>query len=176
MGFLGAKSRKDAARWLLTALAAASLSACATARMPQSTSLGAGGTMRPYQVNGVWYRPAAQPHYNKVGLASWYGQQYHNRITADGEVFDMNIASGAHTTLPLPCIVEVTNLDNGRRARVRLNDRGPFVGGRIIDLSRQAAKELGFYNTGTVRVRVRYIGPAPAARPGGDRRYARAAG
>jgi rare lipoprotein A len=118
--------------------------------------------MAPYQVNGVWYRPRAQPGYDAVGVATWYGAQYHRRRTADGELFDMDKPSAAHTTLPLPCIVEVTNLDNGRRIRVRVNDRGPFVPGRILDLSREGARELGFYDRGSARVRVRYIGPAPA--------------
>ena len=122
---------------------------------------GRNGTMTPYQVNGVWYRPREEPGYNETGIATWYGAQYHNRRTADGEVFDMDRASAAHTTLPLPCIVEVTNLDNGRRMRVRVNDRGPFVRGRILDLSREGAKELGFYEKGAARVRVRYVGPAP---------------
>jgi rare lipoprotein A len=118
--------------------------------------------MKPYEVNGVVYRPRAQPNYDEVGIATWYGAQYHNRQTADGEIFDTDRASAAHTTLPLPCIVEVTNLDNGRRIRVRVNDRGPFVRGRILDLSREGAKELGFYMKGSARVRVRYVGPAPA--------------
>lgn len=120
-----------------------------------------GGTMRPYQIDGVWYYPKAQPDYDRQGLASWYGGAEQHHRTADGEVFDMNIASAAHTTLPLPSLVEVTNLDNGRQIRVRVNDRGPFVRGRIIDLSRQAAKDLGFYGVGMARVRVRYVGPAP---------------
>jgi len=157
------------------AAAGLSVAACATGRMaaggPAGT-WGVNGTMRPYAVGGVWYRPAAQPRYDKVGLASWYGQQLHHRTTADGEAFDMDIASAAHATLPLPSLVEVTNLDNGRRIRVRVNDRGPFAGGRIIDLSRRGARDLGFYDKGTARVRVRYIGPAPlvagrAAIPGG---------
>jgi rare lipoprotein A len=118
--------------------------------------------MKPYEVNGVVYRPRAQSNYDEVGIATWYGAQYHNRQTADGELFDMDRATAAHTTLPLPCIVEVTNLDNGRRIRVRVNDRGPFVRGRILDLSREGAKELGFYAKGSARVRVRYVGPAPA--------------
>ena len=118
--------------------------------------------MAPYQVNGVWYRPKVQPHYDAVGVASWYGPQYHHQRTADGEIFDMDRPSAAHTTLPIPCLVEVINLENGRRIRVRVNDRGPFVGGRIIDLSRQAARELGLYDKGSARVRVRYLGPAPA--------------
>jgi rare lipoprotein A len=117
--------------------------------------------MAPYQVNGVWYRPRAQPDYDAVGVATWYGGQYHHRRTADGEIFEMDKASAAHATLPLPCIVEVTNLDNGRRIQVRVNDRGPFVAGRILDLSQEGARELGFYERGSARVRVRYIGPAP---------------
>jgi rare lipoprotein A len=155
--------------WWRTAVIAAaglSLAACATSRMTAGASGGAwgvNGTMRPYEVGGVHYTPSLQPHYDKLGLASWYGPQSHYHTTADGEAFDMNVASAAHTTLPLPSMVEVTNLDNGRRIRVRVNDRGPFVRGRIIDLSRQGAKDLDFYGKGMARVRVRYIGPAPLA-------------
>jgi rare lipoprotein A (peptidoglycan hydrolase) len=113
---------------------------------------------RPYQVAGVWYTPAAQPEYDVVGIASWYGDQFNGRATANGERFNMNATSAAHTTLPLPSIVEVTNLDNGRSIRVRLNDRGPFKPGRIIDLSRGAAQQLGYLDKGLARVRVRYVG------------------
>ncbi len=168
------------------ALASASLAACATSPGPSpsihASSVtprpsahadgGVPGTMRPYQVNGIWYAPHDDPNYEAVGLASWYGAQFHNRRTADGELFDMDAPSGAHKTLPLPCIVEVTNLENGRRLEVRINDRGPFVGGRVIDLSREAAKQLGFYDKGTAKVRVRYVGPAPLARPEDGVRYA----
>ena len=119
------------------------------------------GTDKPYQINGRWYYPKAQPDYDQVGLASWYGAAEHNHHTADGEVFDQYGLSAAHKTLPLPSIVEVTNLANGRRVRVRLNDRGPFVDGRLIDLSRGAAEKLGFDRQGVARVRVRYISPAP---------------
>lgn len=143
--------------------AVASLTACASNPVVES-AVGDTGTMRPYAVHGVWYYPKAQPDYDRQGLASWYGAAEHHHTTADGEVFDMDVASAAHTTLPLPCVVEVTDLDNGRRIRVRVNDRGPFVRGRIIDLSRQAAKDLGFYHRGMARVRVRYIGPAPKGR------------
>ncbi|MFA7264277.1 MAG: septal ring lytic transglycosylase RlpA family protein [Caulobacter sp.] len=122
------------------------------------------GTMRPYQVRGVWYTPRYDPNYDEKGVASWYGAQFHNRNTANGELFDMNRPSAAHKTLPLPCIVEVTDLDTGRKIRVRVNDRGPFVSGRIIDLSRAAAEQLGTARKGVARVRVRYLGPAPAAR------------
>jgi rare lipoprotein A len=119
------------------------------------------GTDKPYQIDGKWYYPKAQPGYDEVGIASWYGPEEHNRRTADGERFDQYGLSAAHKTLPLPSIVEVTNLANGRRVRVRLNDRGPFVDGRLIDLSRGAAEQLGFDRQGVARVRVRYIGPAP---------------
>jgi len=141
--------------------AGAALAACATARGPAPQAGGVGGTMRPYEVNGVWYRPHAQPDYDQKGLASWYGHESRSRTTADGEIFDTGQVTGAHKTLPLPSIVDVTNLDNGRRIRVRLNDRGPFAGGRIIDLTPAAAKELDFYGKGMARVRVRYVGPAP---------------
>jgi rare lipoprotein A len=120
---------------------------------------------QPYEVRGVWYYPKEQPNYDEIGIASWYGEQFHNHYTADGEVFDMNLPSAAHTTLPLPSLVEVTNLSNGKTLIVRVNDRGPFVDGRIIDLSKEAAAELGFVAAGVTRVRVRYVGRAPD--PGG---------
>jgi rare lipoprotein A len=115
----------------------------------------------PYQQFGVWYVPAEQPDYNAVGLASWYGDGFDGRRTADGETFDLRAISAAHATLPMPCLVEVTNLENGRRLIVRLNDRGPYHPGRIIDLSRAGAEALGYATKGTARVRVRYVGPAP---------------
>jgi len=117
---------------------------------------------RPYQVSGLWYVPAREDNYNEVGVASWYGPNFHGRDTANGEVFDQNLLSAAHTTLPIPSIVRVTNLENGRSITVRLNDRGPFVDDRIIDMSRAAAVELGFHRQGTARVRVQYMGPAGA--------------
>lgn len=119
------------------------------------------GTMRPYQIRGRWYRPAEQPDYDEVGLASWYGAQHNGRPTSTGERFDMNSLSAAHKTLPLPSLVEVTNRANGRRVVLRVNDRGPFVDGRIIDLSRAAAEELGLLSQGVGEVRVRYVGRAP---------------
>jgi rare lipoprotein A len=131
----------------------------AAAATPQS-----GGRYKlgaPYKLNGVWYVPAEQPNYDEVGLASWYGTAFDHRQTANGETFDLNLPSAAHATLPMPCIVEVTNLENGRVLRVRLNDRGPFHPGRIIDLSKSAAEQLGYAAKGTAKVRVRYIGPAP---------------
>jgi len=119
------------------------------------------GTMRPYQIRGRWYRPQEQPNYDETGLASWYGDQFHGRPTATGERFDMNALTAAHKTLPLPGLVEVTNLANGRRVVLRVNDRGPFVDGRIIDLSRGAAEALDLRRAGVGEVRVRYLGRAP---------------
>lgn len=119
------------------------------------------GTMRPYQVRGRWYTPKEQPNYEEVGMASWYGDAFNGRPTSTGERFNMHELTAAHKTLPLPGLVEVTNLENGRRVVVRVNDRGPFVDGRIIDLSRGAAQELGMISQGVGRVRVRYLGHAP---------------
>jgi rare lipoprotein A len=165
-------------RMALAASAAASLAGCASlpSEPPGQASTAAGGARvgPPYQVNGVWYTPRQQPDYDQVGTASWYGEAFDGRLTADGEIFDMTAVSAAHTTLPLPCIVEVTNLDNGRRLKVRVNDRGPFAGDRIIDLSREAARQLGYDRQGLARVRVRYVGPAPLLGPEAGVRIARA--
>jgi len=125
---------------------------------------GSGGRYKvgaPYQAGGLWYVPAEQPNYDETGLASWYGDAFDGKPTANGEIFDMHAVSAAHATLPMPCLVEVTNLENGRSLTVRLNDRGPYHPGRIIDLSRAGAEQLGFYLKGTAKVRVRYVGPAP---------------
>ena len=108
----------------------------------------------PYTVKGVTYRPRVDYAYDQTGTASWYGEQFQGRYTANGEVFDLNELSAAHTTLPLPSIVEVVNLQNNRALRIRVNDRGPFANGRIIDLSRRAAQLLGFERQGTTQVRV----------------------
>jgi rare lipoprotein A len=111
----------------------------------------------PYEIKGVWYHPAVDYNYDKTGTASWYGEQFHGRYTANGEIFDLNQLTAAHTTLPMPCIVEVTNLQNGRSLQLRVNDRGPFVDGRLIDVSRRAAQLLGFETKGTTPVRVRIL-------------------
>jgi rare lipoprotein A len=115
---------------------------------------------RPYVVAGVRYVPQHQPHYDETGIASWYGRDFHGRLTANGEVYDMDAISAAHPTLPLPSMVRVTNLENGRTMVVRINDRGPFKPGRIIDLSRRAAHDLGMLEMGLARVRVQYVGAA----------------
>lgn len=114
-------------------------------------------TVAPYQVNGVWYYPRADYSYDKTGTASWYGPGFDGKPTSDGEIYDMNQLTAAHKTLPLPSVVQVTNLQNGRALRLRVNDRGPFVDGRIIDLSRRAAQLLGFEGVGTAPVRVRIL-------------------
>ncbi len=116
---------------------------------------------KPYRVSGRLYRPQQNPQYVRTGRASWYGPQFHRRMTANGEWFDMEYLSAAHATLPLPSYAHVTNLENGREMIVRINDRGPFVDGRIIDLSKRAAEILGFKTQGTAKVRVQYVGPAP---------------
>ena len=171
--------RKPARSLAALLLAGAGLAACATAqprlsdRLPASHTAPSGGGVAkigdPYQVAGVWYVPREQPDYDVTGLASWYGDAFDQKPTANGEIFDMGAISGAHPTLPLPSMVEVTNLDNGRRLMVRLNDRGPFVDGRVIDLSHAAARELGYDQRGLARVRVRYAGPA--ATPASGLRY-----
>lgn len=126
---------------------------------------GGGGVYKvgnPYKIAGRWYHPAVDPDYDKVGIASWYGPKFHGRPTANGERFNMNALTAAHTTLPMPSWVRVTNLENGRSIILRVNDRGPFVGNRIIDVSRRGAQLLGFEKQGTVRVRVQVV-PGPDA-------------
>jgi rare lipoprotein A len=173
-----------ALRGLGLLIGAASLAACAggagagrptVAAMPVVTDPApiVTGTMRPYQIRGRWYRPEEQPSYDETGLASWYGDPFHGRPTATGERFDMNALTAAHKTLPLPGLVEVTNLANGRRVVLRVNDRGPFVDARIIDLSRGAAEALDLLSQGVGEVRVRYLGRAP--RLGGGQRLQTAA-
>lgn len=114
------------------------------------------GYNKPYQIKGVWYHPQKHYEYSETAVASYYGgtDVFHGRKTSNGETFDMNRLSAAHKTLPLPCVVRVTNLENGRSIKLKVNDRGPFIDGRIIDVSRKAAKMLGFYEKGTAKVRV----------------------
>jgi rare lipoprotein A len=111
----------------------------------------------PYQVNGVWYTPVVDYNYDETGIASWYGADFHGKATANGEIYDMNEVTAAHKTLPMPSLARVTNLENGRSLIVRVNDRGPFVPGRIIDLSRRSAQLLGLEGKGTGRVRVQIL-------------------
>ena len=116
---------------------------------------------KPYLVGGREYVPQEDVNYSAVGLASWYGDDFHGRYTANGEIFDMNSISAAHPTLPLPSYARVTNLANHRSIVVRVNDRGPYVGNRVIDLSVKTAKILGFYGEGVAKVKVEYVGRAP---------------
>jgi rare lipoprotein A len=110
-----------------------------------------------YQINGVWYYPKVDYDYDERGTASWYGPGFDQKTTANGEIYDMNQVSAAHKTLPLPSVVEVTNLQNGRSLQLRVNDRGPYVGDRVIDVSRRAAQLLGFEGAGTAPVHVRIL-------------------
>src|SRR6202161_2096597 len=123
-----------------------------------------GGTYRvgkPYTVAGQLYVPEENTSYRQEGLASWYGDDFHGRLTANGEVFDMTSLSAAHPTLPMPCYARVTNLANGKSLIVRVNDRGPYHGNRVMDVSSRAAELLEFKGNGVARVRVEYVGRAP---------------
>ena len=111
----------------------------------------------PYQIAGKWYYPERDLRYDKTGIASWYGDQFAGKLTANGEIFDPELVSAAHKTLPMPSVVRVTNLDNGKSLVVRINDRGPYVTGRIIDMSRAGARLLGFKKKGIARVRVQML-------------------
>jgi peptidoglycan lytic transglycosylase len=125
-----------------------------------------GGTFKlgnPYTINGRTYYPSHDPAYRAEGIASWYGADFHGRQTANGEVYDMNAISAAHPTMPLPSYARVTNLENGRSIIVRVNDRGPYAKGRIIDLSTGTAKALGTFGQGLAPVRVEYVGRAGLA-------------
>src|SRR5271163_3339553 len=158
----GIRGIQAARRFLLFAAICVVLSACGF--VPTPTFFGEHRTPHPtykvgtpYTIKGITYYPRVDYAYDQTGAASWYGEQFQGQYTANGEVFDLNQISAAHTTLPLPSIVEVVNLDNNRALRIRVNDRGPFAQGRIIDLSRRAAQLLGFEGAGTAMVRVRVL-------------------
>ena len=150
-----------------TASRAAAIPAPLTLKSTPSAQPYAGA---PYKVAGKWYVPAYEPNYDEVGIASWYGPTFHGKPSASGEPFDEMAMTAAHPTLPIPSMVRVTNLENGKTALVRLNDRGPFVDDRIIDLSNHAGEVLGLHAKGTAKVRVQYVGPvfAEAHTPGVD--------
>lgn len=116
---------------------------------------------KPYQVRGKWYTPKEDPNYRSAGLASWYGDAFHGRLTANGEVYDKTHLTAAHPTMPLPSYARVTNKKNGSSVIVRVNDRGPFAKGRVIDLSQRAAEMLDYKNSGVAEVAVEYVGRAP---------------
>ncbi len=130
----------------------------------QSRRTAAGGVYKvgtPYQIAGDWYYPSENTRYDQKGIASWYGPNFQGRRTANGEIFDMNLITAAHPTLPMPVMAKVINLENGRSLVVRINDRGPFKKNREIDLSKRAAELLDFKQKGTIRVRVKYLRKAP---------------
>ncbi|GAB4533933.1 MAG: hypothetical protein Tsb0019_35650 [Roseibium sp.] len=116
---------------------------------------------KKYKIAGKWYYPKDDPNYRKTGLASWYGPTFHGRKTANGEIFDRNGLTAAHTTMPLPSYARVTNVANGRSMIVRVNDRGPFHGNRVIDLSERVATMLDTKSAGVGKVKVEYVGRAP---------------
>jgi rare lipoprotein A len=154
------------ARLMTAGLMAVTLAACTTSRAPTTIppvssspelNVPDGLTYKvgnPYQIEGVWYYPSEDYSYVEEGMASWYGPDFHGKRTANGERYDMNAMTAAHPTLPLPSVVNVTNLENGRSVKLRINDRGPFKSKRIIDISRQGAQLLGFKEQGITRVRV----------------------
>ncbi len=113
---------------------------------------------KPYQINGVWYTPREDYAYDETGIASWYGPGFHAELTANGEIFDQHELTAAHPTLPMPSLVRVTNLENGKQVVLRINDRGPFANNRILDVSRRGAELLGFKQQGTAKVRVQILG------------------
>jgi len=154
---------------LALAVSAAVLAACSTTPAPKPApppvvtvppSAGVYKIGQPYQVDNIWYYPREQPDYDETGIASWYGPTFYGKHTANGEMYDGNALTAAHKTLPMPVNVRVTNLDNGKSLVVRVNDRGPYARGRIIDLSKRAAELLDVVETGTARVRVTYLGRA----------------
>lgn len=162
------KRQQAGTRVAVLVLSAAMLSGCAEMNLfghyakratsePPPANASAAATYKigkPYQIKGVWYYPQEDFDYDETGIASWYGPDFHGKLTANGEVFDQNAVSAAHKTLPMPSVVRVTNLENGRSLVVRVNDRGPFAHGRVIDMSRRSAQLLGFEGQGTARVRV----------------------
>ncbi|WP_406858054.1 septal ring lytic transglycosylase RlpA family protein [Alsobacter sp. KACC 23698] len=127
---------------------------------------------KPYVVAGRLYTPREIPNYSSVGTASWYGSAFHGRLTANGEVFDRNSITAAHPTLPLPSYIRVTNMDNGYSMIARVNDRGPYHGNRLIDVSQRVAESLRFKHIGTARVRVDYVGRAALSGSDDERLYA----
>lgn len=153
--------KKNLSLFLFASLLSACTGSLESGKFPQindvTTQVGSYKIGDPYQVKGVWYYPSEDYCYYETGIASWYGEEFHGKGTANGEIFNMDAVTAAHRTLPMPSLVQVTNLINGKTLGVRVNDRGPFVNGRIIDLSRHAAKLLGFETSGTTHVTVQIL-------------------
>jgi len=147
----------------LAGCAETQLAAHTVKKIDQSASGGTAGkggyykVGEPYQINSTWYYPVEDWNYDETGVASWYGPGFHEKFTANGEVFDQNDLTAAHRTLPMPSFVRVTNLDNGRSIVLRVNDRGPFARGRILDVSARGSELLGFDKAGTAKVRVQIL-------------------
>ncbi|MBH89405.1 MAG: hypothetical protein CMF71_04140 [Magnetovibrio sp.] len=161
-------NRINPIRYLVTFVLLTALGACAETQFvaqtvkhvskdKDKTSLGKYKIGNPYQIKNVWYYPKVDYDYDETGIGSWYGAKFHGRKTANGEIYDMNSITAAHRTLPMPSFVRVTNLENGRTMNIRINDRGPYARGRILDLSRRSAQLLGFEKQGTARIRVRIL-------------------
>ncbi|MGY3110851.1 rare lipoprotein A (peptidoglycan hydrolase) [Bradyrhizobium sp. LM6.9] len=183
MGIRRSDSVLRAARAVAAAAACLALANCASSNKfasrvdpkygvsssPRVVALGdpvpkGGGTYRvgkPYVVGGRTYVPEEDVNYRAEGMASWYGDDFHGRLTANGEVFDMGSLTAAHPTLPMPSYARVTNVSNGKSLIVRVNDRGPYHGNRLIDVSNKAAELLEFKGNGVAKVRVEYVGRAP---------------
>ncbi len=156
---------------LLALLAVAACGTTSGGGSADDGAYGAGGRYKvgaPYQVAGIWYYPQEDPLYDETGIASWYGNEFGGRKTANGEIFRPNLITAAHKTLPMPVNVRVTNLENGKSIVARVNDRGPFKPGRIIDMSEKGAELLGYKAKGVARVRVQFVGVAelPDGKPG----------
>ena len=133
------------------------LAGCATA--PPQGYYQKGGTQRAYQIDGKWYQPVDTAYgFEEEGIASWYGRDFHGKLTSNGESYNMYAMTAAHKTLPMGTYVKVTRLDNGKETIVRINDRGPFVRGRVIDLSYKAASELDIADDGTGKVKIVALG------------------
>jgi rare lipoprotein A len=133
------------------------VSACSSMQAPTDAGRGTYKVGKPYQIDGVIYVPQEDYSYDETGIASWYGPGFHGRNTANGETFDTNQLTAAHRTLPMPSLVRVTNLENGKSVVARVNDRGPFARNRIIDMSKRGAELLGFIGNGTAKVRVEIL-------------------
>lgn len=165
---------------ILLILVTLTISACSTARRvsnimstPPSPSVGTFKVGTPYKIDGKWYTPEENYTHSETGIASWYGPNFHGKYTANGEIYDQNALTAAHRTLQMPSIVRVTNLENGRSIIVRINDRGPFSKGRIIDMSSRGADLLQFKGKGTAKVKVQVLekesrAVATAAKQGKD--------
>jgi rare lipoprotein A len=150
------------------------LSACSTSRAPGRTTQGTYKVGTPYKIDGVWYYPHEDFSYDETGIASWYGAAFHGGATANGEIYNKDELTAAHRTLPLPTLARVTNLENGRSIVVRINDRGPYAHGRIIDMSQRAAQLLGFEQKGTAEVRVQVLSDESKAIADAERQYGHA--